>query len=282
MSIRTFTHLLSAACAACLSLPAGATTVVFDFDSPEIIVASPSDLSASPYDDGEIIGPSFVIADPSGFGLRLTSVRPKNSDGTQSRDLSLFQTNCTGGGCTGNDADLGLQQGLVVITQDENANPVGEPDDAPPSNAGSIEIELIQLSLTGSPPVEFFLKSITLGDLESNQPAQVFGFDSASMLVGQSTLLSNADRAFATWVAGGGVPNRTDVDGAGTSTSGPAAAGTLPMLGLLASLRVDFEGSGALMALEFDVPMVPAPAPLALCGLLVLALGAVAGRRRGR
>lgn len=176
----------------------------------------------------------------SNIGLTLDG---KKKNGTGSRDLKLFNTNCRGNGCSGNDSDLGFSNqsfGNALIIQETEGN-WNEANDR--ARGGSILFDF---------DFDVSFDSFTLLDVEEHSGAFLTAFDEAgNTLWATEKLITGGNKSFETY-------NLSDFGFDDTNVR---------------SLTLKLSGSGAIGDVSYTKTNEAVPEPFSMIGA-GLALGA--------
>lgn len=219
-------------------------TVLFCTIAASGMVAVPAAAITIDFDldaNGNTLAPgAFTGNEYASMGVHFSAITPDPDGHVLPTQLYLFDADCGGGpasNCTGNDPDLFFPgQGNILIVQDDRDTGVqGDPDDHG-APGGLIVIEF---------DFAAYLDTLVLGDLEANQPAIIRGYNSG-VLTETFYTANNVLNAFAL----------TGFDG-------------------ITRLEIEFEGSGALLGLNYQVSRtaIPEPTSLLLFGLGIAGLG---------
>lgn len=215
------------------ALGANAQSYTIDFNTQYDINGNPTNpLNADDFAD--------IDTQWSNIGLTLDGAR---KNGTGSRDLKLFNTNCQGNGCSGNDSDLGFSNnnfGNALIIQETDGN-WNEANDR--RGGGSILFDF---------DFDVSFDSVTLLDVEESSGAFLTAFDKAGNELWATTrLITGGNKSFQTY-------NLSDFGFDDTNVR---------------SLTLQLSGSGAIGDVSYTKTNEAVPEPFSMIGA-GLALGA--------
>lgn len=168
------------------------------------------------------------------FGATFTVIGQGNTGGNP-RDLMIFDSNCSGAGCSGGDPDLSTTStinanNILIISEDNDS---ADPDDSAAGGTIVIKFDTDVTSITGT--------TVDIGDSD-NGPNFFQAFLDGAPVETMNLALMQGDN---------NIQSRT-------------------FTGLFDEIRLSLAGSGALASLEFTPVPLPAALPLFMAGLLGL------------